>query len=134
VRNKRKLPRGVRTKLSGFIPLQYPTIGIRTKLSCRVNISCSSPSRASPHTQSTARALTVPSSPAQTSSLSSETASSTRSDPSLAHHVPTLGARRQQEAEVAAAQERERAAAAAAATAARQHGWWRRNWQQRERK
>jgi hypothetical protein len=91
VRNKRKLPRGVRTKLSGFIPLQYPTIGIRTKLSCRVNISCSSPSRASPHTQSAARAPTVPSSPAQTSSLSSETASSTRSDPSLAHHVPTLG-------------------------------------------
>jgi hypothetical protein len=67
------------------------TIGIEAKLSCSLNISCSSPSRASPHTQSTARAQTVPSSPAQTSNLSSETASSTRSDPSLAHHVPTLG-------------------------------------------
>jgi uncharacterized membrane protein YgcG len=67
------------------------TIGIRVKLSCSLNISCSSPSRASPHTQSAARAPTVPSSPAQTSSLSSETTSSTRSDPSLAHHVPTLG-------------------------------------------
>jgi hypothetical protein len=67
------------------------TIGIKGKLSCSLNISCSSPSRASPHTQSAARAPTVPSSPAQTSSLSSETSSSTRSDPSLAHHVPTLG-------------------------------------------
>jgi hypothetical protein len=66
------------------------TIGIRAKLSCSLNISCSSPSRASPHTQSAARAPTVPSSPAQTSSLSSETASSTSSDPSLAHHVPTV--------------------------------------------
>jgi hypothetical protein len=67
------------------------TIGIRAKLSCSLNISCLSPSHASPHTQSAARAPTVPSSPAQTSSLSSETTSSTRSDPSLAHHVPTLG-------------------------------------------
>jgi hypothetical protein len=67
------------------------TIGIRAKLSCSLNISCSSPSRASPHTQSAARAPTVLFSPAQTSSLSSETTSSTRSDPSLAHHVPTLG-------------------------------------------
>jgi hypothetical protein len=67
------------------------TIGIGAKLSCSLNISCSSPSRASPHTQSAARAPIVPSSPAQTSSLLSETASSTRSDPSLAHHVPTLG-------------------------------------------
>jgi hypothetical protein len=67
------------------------TISIRAKLSCSLNISCSSPSRASPHAQSAARAPTVPSSPAQTISLLSETASSTRSDPSLAHHVPTLG-------------------------------------------
>jgi hypothetical protein len=67
------------------------TIGIRAKLSCSLNISCSPPSRASPHTQSAARAPTVPSSPAKTSSLSSKTASSTRNDPSLAHHVPTLG-------------------------------------------
>jgi hypothetical protein len=67
------------------------TIDIRAKLSCILNISCSSPSRASPHTQSAARARTVPSSPAQTSSLSSETVSSTRSEPSLAHHIPTLG-------------------------------------------
>jgi hypothetical protein len=67
------------------------TIGIGAKLSCSLNISCSSLSHASPHTQSAARAPTVPSSPAQTSILSSETTSSTRSDPSLAHHVPTLG-------------------------------------------
>jgi hypothetical protein len=66
------------------------TIGIKAKLSCSLNISCSSPSRASPHTQSAARAPTIPSSPAQTSNLSSETISSTRSDLSLAHHVPTL--------------------------------------------
>jgi hypothetical protein len=66
-------------------------IGIGAKLSCNLNISCSSPSRASPHTQSAARAPTVPSSPAQTSNLSSETTPSTRNDPSLAHHVPTLG-------------------------------------------
>jgi hypothetical protein len=67
------------------------TIGIGVKLSCSLNISCSSPSRASPHTQSAARAPIVPSSPARTSNLLSETTSSTRSDPSLAHHVPTLG-------------------------------------------
>jgi hypothetical protein len=66
------------------------TIGIRERLSCSLNISCSSPSRASPYTQSAARARTAPSSPARTSSLSSERASSTRSDPSLAHHVSTL--------------------------------------------
>jgi hypothetical protein len=67
------------------------TIGIGAKLSCSLNISCSSPSRTSPHTQSEARAPNVPSSLAQMSSLSSETTSSTRSDLSLAHHVPTLG-------------------------------------------
>jgi hypothetical protein len=67
------------------------TIGIRAKLSYRLNIFCSSPSRASPHTHSVARVPTVPSSPARTSSLSSETVSSTRNDSSLAHHVPMLG-------------------------------------------
>jgi hypothetical protein len=66
------------------------TIGIGARLSCSLNISCSSPSRASPYTQSAARAPTVPSSRARTSSLSSERASSTCSDPSLAHHVSTL--------------------------------------------
>jgi hypothetical protein len=97
------------------------TIGIRAKLSCSLNISCLSPSRASPHTQSAARAPTVPSSPAQMSRLPFETTSSTRSDPSLAHHVPTLG-----HFECAAPAggrgrrgTRTRAAAAAAATAAR---------------
>jgi hypothetical protein len=97
------------------------TIGIRAKLSCSLSISCSSPSRASPHTQSAAKALTVPSSPAQTSSFSSETASSTRSDPSLAHHVLTLG--HFECAAPAGGQGRRgtrtRAAAVAAATAAR---------------
>jgi hypothetical protein len=67
------------------------TIGIGAKLSCSLKISCSFPSRSSPHTQSEARAPIVASSPARTSSLSSETVSSTRRDPSLAHHVPTLG-------------------------------------------
>jgi hypothetical protein len=66
------------------------TIGIRARLSCSLNISCSSPSRASPYTQSEARAPIVPSSAARTSGLSSERASTTRSDPSLAHHVSTL--------------------------------------------
>jgi hypothetical protein len=66
------------------------TIGIKARLSCSLNISCSSPSRVSLYTQSAARAPIVPSSPARTSSLSSGRASSTRSDPSLAHHVSSL--------------------------------------------
>jgi hypothetical protein len=65
------------------------TISIRGRLSCSLNISCSSPSHASPYTQSKARAPNVPS-PARTSNLSSERASSTRNDPSLAHQVSTL--------------------------------------------
>jgi hypothetical protein len=97
------------------------TIGIRARLSCSLNISCSTPSCASPYTQSETRAPIVPYSPARTSNPSSERASSTHSDPSLAHHVSTLDhfARCQQEAEVAVAQERERVVVAAAATATR---------------
>jgi hypothetical protein len=90
VRNKKIAPtRSVILSMRVRVPLL--TIGIGAKLSCSLNISCSSPSRASPRTQSAVGAPSVPSSPAQTSSLSSETTSSTRSDPSLAHHVPTFG-------------------------------------------
>jgi hypothetical protein len=91
VRNKTKIAPTRSVILLMRVRVLLFTIGIRAKLFCSLNISCSSPSRASSHTQSAARTPTVPSFPAWTSNLSSETTSSTRSDPSLAHHVPTLG-------------------------------------------
>jgi hypothetical protein len=91
VRNKRKITPTRSVILSMGVRVPLLIIGIRAKLSFSLNISYSSPSRVSPHTQSAARAPIVPSSRARTSSLSSETASSTRSNPSLAHDIPTLG-------------------------------------------
>jgi hypothetical protein len=67
----------------------FLTSGIRAVLSCSLNISCSSPSHASLGPQPAAGRLAVPaypSSPAQTSSSSSEAASSHVAPP-LARHV-----------------------------------------------
>jgi hypothetical protein len=67
----------------------FQTSGIRTVLSCSINISCSSTSHASPGPQAAVGTPTVPAHPsssAQTSS-SSESASSPRSSPPLARHV-----------------------------------------------
>jgi hypothetical protein len=91
VRNKTKIALTRIVIISMGVRVSLLTIGIGAKLSCSLNISCLSPSRASPHTQSAARAPIVPSSPTRTSSLSSETIFSTRSNPLLTHHVPTLG-------------------------------------------
>jgi hypothetical protein len=95
------------------------TIGIGAKLSCKLNISCSSPSHASPCPQLEAGSSIVPthpSSPAHTSNSSSKAASSPRRSPSLARHVrrtvSALGCssvRHRQEVEVVVAEERERA-------------------------
>jgi hypothetical protein len=66
------------------VRVQLLTSGIRVILSCSLNISCSSPSHASLGPQLTAGTPAVsahPSSPAQTSSNSSEAASSPRSSP-----------------------------------------------------
>jgi hypothetical protein len=138
VRNKRKIVPTCSVILSMRVRVSLLTIGIRGILSCNLNISCSSPSRASPYTQSAARAPTVSSSSARTSSLSSETASSTCSDPLLANHVSTLGhfecealaggqgrARHKNASEQQRQLQRQRRG---------QHDWSRQNWQQRERK
>jgi hypothetical protein len=68
----------------------FLTSGIRAVLSCRLNISCSSPSHASLGPQPAAGTPVVPahpSSPAQTSSSSSEAAPSHVAAPPLARHV-----------------------------------------------
>jgi hypothetical protein len=72
------------------VKVLFLTSGIRTVLSCSLNISCSSPSHASLGPQPAVGTLAVPahpSSPAQTSSSSSEAAPSPRSSPPLACHV-----------------------------------------------
>jgi hypothetical protein len=68
----------------------FLTFGIRAVLFCSLNISCSSPSHASLSPQPAVGTPVVPthsSSPAQTSSSSSEAASSPRSSLPLACHV-----------------------------------------------
>jgi hypothetical protein len=76
--------------LSMRVRVLFLTSGIRTVPSCRLNISCSSPSHASLGPQSAAGTSAVPAHPsslAQTSSSSSETVSSHVAAPSLAHHA-----------------------------------------------
>jgi hypothetical protein len=68
----------------------FLTSGIRAVLSCSLNISCSSPSYASLGPQPAAGTPAVPvhpSSPAQTSSSSSEATSSHVAAPPLARHI-----------------------------------------------
>jgi hypothetical protein len=72
------------------VRVMFLTSGIRVVLSCSLNISCSSPSHASLGPQPVAGTPAVPahpSSPTQTSTSSSEAASSLCSSPPLAHHV-----------------------------------------------